>query len=184
MIPTSQTATTRLLYTVIGGGAGLCTYVLAMIVPEAVAHARAVLFLLSFGLGFLAILLALMGPVRVTLAAAAALGIALPAALLLLWASYRHETPSAFLDGGYGLAAFLYLLFISTLSRSQGCSIMVDGGITACSSMRLGIWWCASPRQGCSWAWSGRSSCCRISFWALSGSAPCRISLTSSLCRF
>ncbi|WP_281966665.1 DUF4153 domain-containing protein [Roseovarius nanhaiticus] len=114
MIPTSQTATTRLLYTVIGGGAGLCTYVLAMIVPEAVAHARAVLFLLSFGLGFLAILLALMGPVRVTLAAAAALGIALPAALLLLWASYRHETPSAFLDGGYGLAAFLYLLFIST----------------------------------------------------------------------
>ncbi|MEI4263258.1 DUF4153 domain-containing protein [Roseovarius sp. D0-M9] len=113
MIPASQTAVTRILYALIGGAAGLCTYVLAEIVPDAIENARIVLFLMAFGLGFLGVLLSLMGPVRLVLAGAAALGMALPTALLLLWASYRHASPDAFLEGGYGAAAFTYLLVIS-----------------------------------------------------------------------
>ncbi|MFX0544849.1 hypothetical protein ACEWPL_004810 [Roseovarius sp. S1116L3] len=113
MITASQTATTRIIYSLIGGAAGLATYALAEIVPDVVENARLVLFLIAFGLGFLGVLLGLMGPLRLRVAAATALGMALPASLLLLWASFRHDNAADFLEGGYEVSAYIYLLFIA-----------------------------------------------------------------------
>ena len=113
MIPTRETVMSRAIFTLIGGGAGLCLYVLAVRLPDIIQSERALLFVLSFGLGYLGVLLGLMGPVRLGKAAIAALAMALPASLLLLWASFRHETIDGVLGGGYALAAFVYLLAIS-----------------------------------------------------------------------
>ncbi|WP_324753690.1 DUF4153 domain-containing protein [Roseovarius sp. Pro17] len=109
----SQTTATRLSYALIGAIAGLCAWALIEIVADVIDNARIVLLLVSSGLGFFGVLLGLLGPVRLVPAAAAALGMAVPAAALLLWASFRYSDVEGFLGRGYALAAFIYLLSIS-----------------------------------------------------------------------
>lgn len=112
MIRPSPSATTRILYSIVGAVAGLSAWVLIQVVPDLLGSARLVLLLVSAGLGFFSILLALMGPVRLIPAAAAAVIMAVFSAALLLWASFRHVDVRAFLDHGYGLVAYVYLLAI------------------------------------------------------------------------
>lgn len=114
MIHPSQSATTRLSYALVGAVAGLSAWVLIEMVPDLLGNARLTLLLVSAGLGFFSILLALLGPVRLLQAAAAATIMAVLSAALLLWASFRHMDVRAFLDHGYGLAAYFYLLAIGT----------------------------------------------------------------------
>ncbi len=112
MIRPSQSAATRLSYALVGAVAGVSAWMLIELVPVLLGNARLALLLISAGLGFFSVLLALLGPVRLIPAAAAATIMAVTAAALLLWASFRHVDVSTFLERGYGLAAFIYLLAI------------------------------------------------------------------------
>ncbi|WP_255013630.1 DUF4153 domain-containing protein [Roseovarius sp. M141] len=112
MMLRSKTSDARLLYAIVGAVAGLSVWGLINVLPDMVDNARAALLPIAAGLGFFGVLLALLGPVRLKLAAVAALGMAVPAALLLFWASFRHAQVEDFLDTGYGAAAFVYLLVI------------------------------------------------------------------------
>ncbi len=112
MIPRIAANDARLSYAIVGAVAGLSVWALVDVVPDIVDNARAALLLIAAGLGFFSVLLALLGPARLIPAALAALGMAVPAALLLFWASFRHSQVEPFLDNGYGIAAFVYLLAI------------------------------------------------------------------------
>ncbi|MFD0858696.1 hypothetical protein [Roseovarius aquimarinus] len=112
MSATSETAVARMTYTLVGAVIGLCAYLLIEIVPDALGAGRLSFWIVSLGLGFFAVLLGLMGPVRLPAAAGAALALALPASLLFLWASFRAETPGDVVEGGYALLAYCYLLSI------------------------------------------------------------------------
>jgi hypothetical protein len=112
MIPRSEIAAARLSHAAVGAVAGLSAWALVDVVPDVIHNTRIVLLMVAAGLGFFGVLLALLGPVRLIPAALAALGMALPAAALLTWASFRHVQVEAFLDGGTGVAAFVYLLAI------------------------------------------------------------------------
>ncbi|HEY9038752.1 MAG TPA: DUF4153 domain-containing protein [Roseovarius sp.] len=112
MMPRIETNDMRLSYTVVGAVAGLSVWGLIDLMPDIVENARAALLLIAAGLGFFSVLLALLGPVRLIPAAVAALGMAVPAALLLFWASFRHAEVEAFVDNGFAVAAFVYLLAI------------------------------------------------------------------------
>ena len=102
----------RLVYMLIGAIAGLSVWALVDVLPDVMPNARMMLLISAAGFGFFGILAALLGPVSAVRAAVAALAMALPAALLLLWASFRYNTAAAFMDRGYGSGAFLYLLAI------------------------------------------------------------------------
>ncbi len=112
MMPRSETNDMRLSYAVVGAVAGLSVWGLIDVLPDIVNNARAALLLIAAGLGFFSVWLALLGPVHLIPAAMAALGMAMPAALLLFWASFRHAEVEAFVDRGYAVAAFVYLLAI------------------------------------------------------------------------
>ncbi|WP_165802922.1 DUF4153 domain-containing protein [Pelagivirga sediminicola] len=112
MIPQLPIASARLTFALVGAVSGLCVWALAEIVPDVIENPRIVLLLIAAGLGFFTVLLALLGPVRLGVAAAAGLGMSVPAAALLLWASFRHAQVEPFLNEGYGIAAFSWLLAI------------------------------------------------------------------------
>ncbi len=112
MLPRSETFETRLSYAIVGAVAGLSVWGLTDVLPDIVDNARAALLAIAAGLGFFSVLLALLGPVRLIPAALAALGMAVPAALLLFWASFRHVQVETFLDNGFAIAAYVYLLAI------------------------------------------------------------------------
>jgi len=112
MMPRSETSEMRLSYAVVGAVAGLSVWGLIDVLPGIVGNAHAALLLIGAGLGFFSVWLALLGPVRPAPAAGAALAMALPAALLLFWASFRHREVETFVEGGYAVAAFVYLLAI------------------------------------------------------------------------
>ncbi|WP_113911881.1 DUF4153 domain-containing protein [Roseovarius dicentrarchi] len=112
MLPRSETIEMRLTFASVGAVAGLAVWGLMDVLPDLVSTARAALLPVAAGLGFFSVLLALLGPVRLAPALWAALGMAVPAALLLFWASFRHTEVERFLDTGYGVAAFVYLLAI------------------------------------------------------------------------
>ncbi len=120
MIPRSETATARLTGALIGAGAGLSVWALTEALPDMIGNPRIVLLLVAAGLGFFGVLLALLGPVRPVPAALAALGMAAPAAALLLWASFRHANVEPFLDQGYAVAAFIYLLAVGAPFAAAG----------------------------------------------------------------
>jgi len=113
MTDQTPTAMTRITYALVGGLVGICSWVLVDVVPDVIDNGHAVLLLISGGLGAFAVLLGLMGPVRLWVAGAAASGMAALASLLLLAASFRFETTSELISGGYAIAAFVYLLTIS-----------------------------------------------------------------------
>jgi hypothetical protein len=103
----------RLSYAAVGGVAGASAWLLIEVVPEMIGNSRLVLLVVAAGLGFFSMLLALLGPVRLIPAVAAAIAMAVPAAVLLLWASFRHVDVDGFLGHGYAPVAFVYLLAIA-----------------------------------------------------------------------
>ena len=112
----------RLTMALIGVAAGLSLWFLVDRLPELIADARLTLFVTAAVAGGFAVMLALAGPARPVPAATAAVVLALPAAALLVWASFRHDTVAAALRNGHLLAAFTGLLFIATPFAAAGLS--------------------------------------------------------------
>lgn len=108
----SEGVTTRLSMAGVGAVAGLSIWALFELVPELIASERLVLLLVTFGLSFFAVLMALLGPARLLPAACAAAVIALPGTLLFFWASFRYDEVGVFLDMPLHGAALAVLLTI------------------------------------------------------------------------
>jgi len=109
---TNHTASRATLATV-GAIAGLALWALFDVVPDLIDNERLVMFLISGGVGFFGALLALLGPVRLVPASVSAALLSIPAALLLLWASFRFADLDAFFDTPHAVAAFSYLVTVS-----------------------------------------------------------------------
>lgn len=106
----SESAVARLSMAAVGAVAGLAIWALFDLMPDLIQNERLVLALATFGLGFFAVLLALLGPVRLIPAALAAAALALPATALFVWASFRHPEVGGFLDMSLHLGALAILL--------------------------------------------------------------------------
>ncbi len=96
----------------VGALAGFFLWFLPYELTNIVENDRLILVLSAFTGGFFVVLLAAMGPLRPRIAGVVALSLALVAAALLFWASYRYEDISGFLETGYVVVAFLVLLSI------------------------------------------------------------------------
>ena len=165
MFQPSQSTAMRLSYAAVGGVAGASAWLLIEVVPEMIGNARLVLLVVAAGLGFFSMLLALLGPVRLIPAVAAAIAMAVPAAGLLLWASFRHVDVDGFLGHGYAPVAFVYLLAIAApfavaaLQRHGGWR---HYGILFDAAWALVVRWL--PR-GCSLGSCGAFCCCQMRCW-------------------
>ncbi|MEB8387312.1 DUF4153 domain-containing protein [Rhodobacteraceae bacterium KMM 6894] len=126
MTEETQSAVARLSIAAVGALAGLSVWGLFEVVPDLIDNERAVMVLIAFGLGFFGVLLALLGPVRLIPAALVSALWSACATLLLFWASFRHEDVSGFVDGSYGVAAYVYLLSIAVPFLAAG--LIEQGG--------------------------------------------------------
>ncbi len=100
----------RALLVGIGAIAGLCLWLLVDILPDISDNARLALALTGFAGSFFAISLVTVGPLLLRAALTGALAVALPAAGLLFWASFRHDGVGDFLRTGHVVVAFLALV--------------------------------------------------------------------------
>ena len=107
-------AVDRATMVALGGSAGLAAWLFLDFLPDRLDQSRGLMFAAALVMGAFAVVLALSGPVRLIRALPGVLAVAPPAALLLLWASFRHAEVGRFLQAGHGLAAFALILFIAT----------------------------------------------------------------------
>ncbi|MGR3321430.1 MAG: DUF4153 domain-containing protein [Pseudooceanicola sp.] len=106
----------RLVTGGLGALAGMATWALA----EAYDGTRLMMFASAFILGVFAVFFALIGQDSRWRVALTATALVLPAALLLLWASFRHASVESFLDRPHDLAAFVFLLSVATPFAAAG----------------------------------------------------------------
>lgn len=104
----------RVEMAVVGGFAGLALWLFFEVLPDMVESERLMLLLATLFLGGFAVLLALGGPERIWRAALGALGVAVPCALLMFWASFRFDNVGPLLTSGHGLVALGVMLFVAT----------------------------------------------------------------------
>jgi len=109
----NRIAIDRLILTLIGALAGAAAYALIEIVPDLIDNERLILLLVAAAGGFFALFLAATGPLSFGRAALAALVAALPAAVLLYWASFRFATVEDFLETGAPIVAYLVILIVT-----------------------------------------------------------------------
>ncbi len=113
MTEQSANAAMRGSLALVGAVAGLSLWALFDVIPDLVTNARLVLFMVAGGSAFFGVLLALLGPVRLTPAVLASVALSVMASLLLIWASFRYDLPESFLDTEHHVMAFAYLLAIA-----------------------------------------------------------------------
>jgi hypothetical protein len=111
--PAVQVASRRMVMTAIGALAGLAAWFLVEVLPQQPLGDRLQLFVTAAAGGFFAGLLAISGALPLARAALTAAAAALPAALLLTWASLRYAEVEAFLNAGHGPAAFALIVALS-----------------------------------------------------------------------
>lgn len=104
----------RAVMMLLGGAAGVALWIFADVLVDRLEDLRQLLFSAALVMGGFAILLALNGPLRLAQALIGALIVALPAALLLLWASYRFDEIERFLAAGHEVLAYGAILFVGT----------------------------------------------------------------------
>lgn len=104
----------------IGALAGVAVWALIEVLPDLVSNARLLLFVVAGGLAFFAVLLALLGPVRLVPAAIAAALMSMVATLLLVWASLRYEFTEDFMDTPLHVLAYAYMLAIAVPFVASG----------------------------------------------------------------
>lgn len=102
----------RVALGLLGALAGASSWYLAGRLPEILPDPQVYLFVTALIGGTLAVALALVGPLRLASALAAAPLTALPAAALLSWASQRHDTLAGFFGRPEPLIAYLIVLFL------------------------------------------------------------------------
>ncbi len=107
-----EIALNRLIMALIGGAAGLAAYGLIEVLPDYVENERLLLLIVTATGGFFAGFLAATGPLPFARAALAAAVAAVPAAILITWASFRFETVEDFLETGHPLAACAAIVVI------------------------------------------------------------------------
>ncbi len=107
-----QGAGLRLLMLLVGALAGACLWYLLDQVPDIIGKGRLLLFLVAFAGGFFAVLLGVLGPLRLAPAVALAGGLAGLGAGLLTWASARFDDIGNFLQSGHVVLAWLLILTI------------------------------------------------------------------------
>ncbi len=104
----------RTMMTLTGGLAGLSTWLLIEVLPDHVTNPHLFLALVVAVSGFFTALLAIAGPVSIRMAALGAGVLALAAAVMLGWASFRYDTLEPFLESGFSLFAWGAILCIGT----------------------------------------------------------------------
>ncbi|MDQ2092261.1 hypothetical protein [Marimonas arenosa] len=109
-----RVALDRAAMALLGGAAGLALYVFVDVLPDRLDDLRWLLFGAALVMGAFIVVLALTGPVRLIRAISGALAVAAPAAVLLLWASFRYPRMEGFLDAGHGVLAWGAILFLGT----------------------------------------------------------------------
>lgn len=105
---------------VIGALAGAAFWFFAEIYGHYFDSQRLFLFSSAAVMGWFAIMMALSGPLRPIKAAVAALVLALPGAILFLWASYQFDGVRDFMRSGHALAALMILMIVSTPFMAAG----------------------------------------------------------------
>ena len=108
-----DTMVTRASFALIGAIAGIAIWVLFEVLPDVVTNARLVLFVAAGGTAFFGVLLALMGPVRLSAAAIAATLLSAATTVLLVWASLRYDSAEQFLETGHHVFAYIFILIIT-----------------------------------------------------------------------
>lgn len=106
--------TDRVGMAAIGGLAGLSAWVLIEVVPDMVANPHLLITISAAVAGYFIILLAIVGPVTVRKAAIGAAYLALPAAVMLGWASLAFGSTEEFADSGFALIAWSVILCLGT----------------------------------------------------------------------
>ncbi len=102
----------RILFLAIGALAGLAAYLLIEVLSDHLENDRLLLLIAAVTGGFFACLLAAAGPLRFGAAARAAVLAALPAALVLYWASFRFAGVKDYLETVHPVAAFVVIVSI------------------------------------------------------------------------
>lgn len=120
MMNEMQTTAERLSLAAIGALAGLAVWSMIEFLPDMVDNARWLLALLTFGFAFFGVLMALLGPQKPVSAALGAAALALPAAVLVVWASLRFEPLDAFFENASAFAALGGGLFIAVPFLAAG----------------------------------------------------------------
>lgn len=100
----------RAALALVGAVAGAAAWFMADRLPDILTDPQAYLFVTALTGGYLGVLLALAGPLRLGAAAAAAAGPALAAAALLTWASLRYDTLAGVLARTETLLAWFVVL--------------------------------------------------------------------------
>jgi hypothetical protein len=104
----------RAVMAAIGGAAGLALWLHVDLLPDHLENLRFVLLSAALMLGGFAIVMALVGPVRLGRVVPGALVLAIPAALLAFWASWRFAEVEGFWQAGHGAVAYGLILFVGT----------------------------------------------------------------------
>ncbi|SHJ71403.1 protein of unknown function [Shimia gijangensis] len=98
----------------IGGVAGLAAWILVDVIPDVISNPHVLVVLSAAIAGYFVVLLAINGPVPLGKAALGAAVLAVPAALLLGWASLRFETSEGLFNTGFSLLAWCLILALGT----------------------------------------------------------------------
>ncbi|MGY3439305.1 MULTISPECIES: DUF4153 domain-containing protein [unclassified Marinovum] len=118
--PDTDTALDRLILAMVGALAGLAAWYFSELAENVLLRPRLFLFAVTTVMGGFALLLALVGPLSWPRALAGAGALALFVAGLLLWSSFRFETPGPIFDSGLPIAAMTFLFGIGTPFVSAG----------------------------------------------------------------
>lgn len=110
----SKDISSRATMALIGGIVGFAMWMLIEVVPDVLTNPHVFVTVTAAVAGFSGVLLGIVGPVPLRRAVPGALGLAIPAALALGWASLRHETLEGFGDDGLALLAWAVILFVGT----------------------------------------------------------------------
>ena len=107
-----NTINNRIAFAATGALAGMCLWLLVEYLDELIHNTRLYTFVFASTLGFFSSLLAIMGPVAFGRSVRSAFVVAIPAATLLMLASFRFADIEDFLQTGHPLVAFALLISI------------------------------------------------------------------------
>lgn len=102
----------RIAMALVGAVAGFAAWSFVEMAEQVMTRPRLFLFSVTAVMGFFALLLGLRGPLSWARAAFGAAGLAVLAALLLLWASFRFDDLETFFDSPLPFIALFLLIFI------------------------------------------------------------------------
>ncbi|MDP2579382.1 DUF4153 domain-containing protein [Shimia thalassica] len=110
----AQVTSGRATMAVVGGMTGLAIWAMFDILPDILTNPHLFATVLAMGCGFVAVMLAIVGPVQIPRAAMGAAALSIPAAVMLGWGSLRFETAETLWEDSLLIQAWGLFLFIGT----------------------------------------------------------------------